>query len=107
MRARSDPGADYGWRHPPDAMNDTPHHHHRADATLFFEIKHFPDHTERLLAGRLDKSAGVDDHDTGTISIGLKGVPILCKLAQHALGIDQIFGATQAHKGEGALVGVC
>ena len=58
---------------------------------------------ERLLPGRLDEPAGVDDDDVGPVGVGREGVAVLGELAEHPLGIDDVLRAAEADEGEGAL----
>ena len=50
---------------------------------------------QRLLHRAVDKAAGVDHHQLRIIIAGHHIVPFGTQLGQDALGIDQIFGATQ------------
>ncbi len=54
------------------AFGQTAGHDDGADAALAFEIEHLADDAERLLAGRLDEAAGVDDHDIGAVGVGVR-----------------------------------
>ncbi len=55
----------------------------------------FADGFQRLLHRAVDKAAGVDDDQLGIVIAGHHVVPFGTQLGQDALGIDQVFGATQ------------
>ena len=72
-----------------------------AEPALLLEREHLADDAERLLAGRFDEAAGVDDDDIGAVGVGREGVAVLRQLAEHALAIDEVLRAAEADEGEG------
>src|SRR5262249_11217959 len=77
-----------------------------ADAALLLERQHLADDGQRLLAGRLDEAAGVDDDGGGAVGVGGQRVAVLGQLAEHALGVDEVLGAAQADERVAAFGGV-
>ena len=71
------------------------------DPALLLEVEHLADDAERLLPGRLDEAAGVDDDDVGPVGVGDERVAVLGELAEHALGIDEVLRTAEADEGEG------
>ena len=45
---------------------------------------------QRLLPGRVDEPAGVDDDQVGPLGVGHERVAVLGQQAEHPLGIDQV-----------------
>ena len=76
-----------------------------ADAALLLEVEHLADDAERLLPGRLDEAAGVDDDDVGPVGVGREGVAVLGQLAEHPLGIDGVLRAAEGNEGVSAFRG--
>ena len=76
-----------------------------ADLALLLQVEHLADDAERLLPGRLDEAAGVDDDDVGPVGVGDEGVAVLGQLAEHALGIDGVLRAAEGDESVGALAG--
>ena len=58
----------------------------------------FTDGFQGLLHRAVDEAAGVDHHQLRIVIAGHHVVPFGTQLGQDALGIDQVFGASQAHK---------
>lgn len=69
---------------------------HPFEPTLSLAVEHLADHAERLLAGRVDETAGVDDHQVGRVRVGNQSISVLGQQAEHPLGVDQVLGTTQA-----------
>ena len=86
------------------ALGQAAGHDDGADAALLLEVEHLADDAERFLAGRLDEAAGVDDHDVGAVGVGRQGVAVLGQLAEHALGIDEVFRTAEADEGKRSLL---
>jgi hypothetical protein len=87
------------------ALGQAARHDDGADPALLLEGQHLADDPQRLLPGRLDEAAGVDDHHVGAFGLACQGVAVLGQLTEHALGIDQVLGAAQADEGEGPFGG--
>ena len=73
------------------------------DAPLFLERQHLANDAKRFLARGLDEAARVDHNDVGAVGIRHQRVAILCQPAEHALGIDEVFGTAEADEGIGSL----
>ncbi len=71
---------------------------HSFETAFALAVEHLADHAERLLAGRVDKAAGVDDHQVGRVRIGDQHVAVLGQQAKHPLRVDQVLWAAQAHE---------
>src|SRR5262249_38162927 len=76
-----------------------------ADAALLLEREHLADDGKGLLPRRLDEAAGVDDDHIGAVGVGGQRVAILGQLAEHALGVNEVLGATQTDERVAALGG--
>jgi hypothetical protein len=76
---------------------------YRPHFALLLELDHLADDAQRFLAGRLDKPASIDDDDIRALGFGRKHVAVLGEFAEHALGIDKVFGAAKAHERESLL----
>ena len=62
---------------------------------------HFEDGVDRLLLGRVDKAARVDDEDLGLFGMGGEPRAGSVEHAHHHLGVDEVFGAAQRNKAHG------
>ena len=60
-----------------------------------FELRRLQNGLDRLLLGRLDEAAGVDDHDIGVGHIVHDLNAVLLKHGKHMFTVHQIFGASQ------------
>jgi len=58
------------------------------------------DRPDALLLGRIDESAGVDQHDVGLVGLGGEFVAVALGIAEHDLGIDEVLGATEADQAD-------
>ncbi len=81
-------------------------HDDAADLALLFEAQHFADDGQRLLPGRLDKAAGVDDDHVGPLGLGDERVAGLGQGAQHSLGVNEVLGTAEADESERPFGGV-
>ena len=68
-----------------------------------FRLEHLPDDAARLLPGRVDEPAGIDDDQVGAFPFGDDHVPVLRQEPEHPLGIDQVLRAPQADEADGTL----
>ena len=62
---------------------------------------HFENGVDRLLLGRVDEGAGVDDEDFGLFGMGGEPRAGAVEQAHHHLGVDEVFGAAQGDKAHG------
>ena len=72
---------------------------------LPLELEHLVDGGERLLPGRLDEAAGVDDGEVGARRVVDQLVAVELQHAQHPLAVDEVLGAAEADEGVTALGG--
>ena len=56
------------------------------------------DDPARLLPGRVDEPAGIDDDQVRFLSLGHQHKPVLRQQSEHPLGIDKVLGAAEADK---------
>ena len=56
------------------------------------------DDPARLLPGRVDEPAGIDDDQVRFLSLGHQHKPVLRQQSEHSLGIDKVLGAAEADK---------
>ena len=71
-----------------------------------FEASHFQDSVDRFLLGGVNEGAGIDDEDVGLPGIGGEAGAGLLQQAHHDFAIHQIFGAAEADKADGGVLGV-
>ncbi len=67
----------------------------RRQRPLALELRHLEDGVDRLLLGRVDERAGVDDDDVGVAGVGGDLVPGLSRVAQHDLAVDEVLRAAE------------
>src|SRR5277367_4727498 len=61
-------------------------------------LRHFEDSIDRLLFGRIDKRAGIDDQDFGRLDVrGHLGARAV-KKSHHHLAVDEVLRTAQRHK---------
>jgi hypothetical protein len=58
----------------------------------------FQNGTDALLLGRIDESAGIDEHDIRFIRLGCQLIAMPLGISKKDFGIDQVLGATKAYK---------
>jgi hypothetical protein len=76
-------------------LRQAPHGHHRSGPAARFEIRGLQDGVDRVLLGRLDEAAGVDDRDVGGRRV-VGHLPSLRRQAPGQLfGVDLVAGAAQ------------
>ena len=63
-------------------------------------LVHFEDVADRLLLGRVDERAGVDDDHVGLFGLGNHHHARLMQMAHHDLAIDEIFGASEGDEAD-------
>ena len=66
-----------------------------------FEASHFENGVDRLLLGRVDKTAGIDDEDFRFLGPRRQACAGMVKQAHHDLGIDEILGTAERNKAHG------
>ncbi len=86
------------------ALGEATGNDHAAGAAAPLEREHFFDRPERFIARPLDESAGVDDHEVGSLGLRRQAIAVELQQAEHALAIDQIFRAAEADKRIASLV---
>ena len=55
---------------------------HALDLAVPLAVEHLADHAQRLLPGRVDEAAGVDDDEVGRLRVGHEGVAVLGQQAR-------------------------
>ena len=73
-----------------------------AGVALSLEASHLEDGVDRLLFGRVDKAAGVDDEDLGIFGTRSQVCAGAVEQAHHDLGVDEVLGTpreTNLHPG--------
>ena len=78
---------------------------HAAELALALELEHLVDRGERLVPGRLDEAAGVDDDEVGALRLVDQLVAVELQQAEHPLAVDEVLRAAEADEGVGAFVG--
>src|SRR5579863_7083504 len=66
-----------------------------------FVARHLEDGVDRLLPGRVDEAAGVDDEDFGVLGARGKARAGAVEQAHHDLAVDEVLGAAQRNKAHG------
>ena len=66
-----------------------------AAAAALLVLGHVEDGRDRLLLGRLDEGAGVDDQDIGLGRIGRELDAVLLEDAEHDLCVNEILGTAK------------
>ena len=62
---------------------------------------HLQYRVDRLLLGRVDEAAGVDDEDLGLFGMGGEASAGAVEQAHHHLRVDEVFGAAQRNEAHG------
>ena len=88
------------------ALRQAACHEQSADAALLLQRAHGENVVDGLALGRVDKAAGVDDHEIRAVHILLQGVACLLQAIEHLFCVDLIFGTAKgdhshsfAHRG--------
>ncbi len=75
-------------------------HKNGAKAPLTLEFEAAPDDVGRLLHRRSDEGACVDDGEFGAVGTGDERVACLIEQAEHDLGVNQVFRASERYEGD-------
>jgi hypothetical protein len=67
-------------------------------AILLLVLDHFEDRVDRLLFGRVDEAAGVNDDDLGVFSIRRQFGSIVVEQPHHHLGVNEVLRAAKGDK---------
>ena len=78
------------------ALRETAGDEDLPDTALLFERAHRQNMVDGLFLGRIDETAGVDDHQLRPIGIRQNFISGLPQQIEHLLGVDLIFGTTGA-----------
>ena len=77
------------------ALGQTAGDENLPDTALLFERAHGQNVVDGLFLGRIDETAGVDDHQLHPIGVRQNFISGLPQQIEHLLGVDLIFGTTE------------
>ena len=80
-------------------------HDHAPRTAGPLQVEHLVDCGVRLLAGCVDESARVHDHDVGALRFADELPAVLAEQAEHPLAVDEVLRAAEAHHGKRAAAG--
>ncbi len=67
-------------------------------AVLLLVLDHLEDGVDRLLLGRIDEAAGVDDDDFGVFGTRRQLSTIMVKQPHHDFGVDEVFSGSRGRR---------
>ncbi len=79
-------------------LAQAPRHHQAPAGAGLLQLRQLEDRIDRLLLGRIDERARIDDEHLRLGGIGRQHVARLLRQAHHDLGVDEVLGAAEGDK---------